>query len=195
MKFKHTRSFYIINGITVYRIAAAPLLLWLIFSDQYNSFIWFLGISFFTDLIDGFLARKFKVTSEIGTRLDSIGDDLTIISAVIGLYVFKHDFFESQRIFLILLFILFLIQNIFALTKFRKITSFHTYLAKISAVLQGVFLLLVFFLDQPLTGLFYITVLSTGLELIEEIILVLVLKEWKANVKGIYWVLQNKSEM
>jgi CDP-diacylglycerol--glycerol-3-phosphate 3-phosphatidyltransferase len=188
------RSYYIINGITVYRIAAAPFLLYLVLTRQYDTFKWFLGISFFTDLIDGFLARRFKVTSRLGTRLDSIGDDLTIVVAIIGLSVFKPEFFKAQIITLSVLLLLFLVQIILSLLRYGKMTSFHTYLAKFAAILQGSFLLLLFFTDNPNLFLFYFASFVTGLELVEEIILVVFLKNWKTNVKGLYWVRKNKNE-
>jgi CDP-diacylglycerol--glycerol-3-phosphate 3-phosphatidyltransferase len=69
-------------------------------------------------------------------------------------------------------------------------TSFHTYLAKTAALLQGIFLLLVFFTDEPILILFYAAAIVTMLELTEEIILISLLPQWQANVKGIYWVLK-----
>ena len=190
----HKQAWYIINGITLYRIVAAPFLLILIFTGQYDIFKWLLGVSFFTDLIDGFLARKYKVTSVLGTRLDSIGDDLTVLVGVIALFVLKGAFIKEHIIVFIILLVLFLVQIIFAFTRYRKMTNFHTYLAKTAALLQGIFLIITFFTDQPNLILFYAAVMVTMLELIEEIILVSLLKHWKANVKGIYWVLKEKSE-
>jgi len=70
--------------------------------------------------------------------------------------------------------------------------NFHTYLAKTAALLQGVFLILVFFTDDPILILFYAATIVTMLELTEEVILVKLLPQWKANVKGVYWVLKNK---
>lgn len=182
------KAFYIINGITIYRILAAPVLIWLIYSGNLNLFKWLLGISFFTDLIDGYLARRFHVESVMGTRLDSIGDDLTILAGFIGMYFFKHEFFMDQLHWFYLLGGLFVIQTIMAFFRYGKTTSFHTLLAKTSAILQGSFMLLLFFLPQPIYILFYVTVASTGLELMEEIILTYFLKEWKTNVKGLFWV-------
>ncbi|MGE5106263.1 MAG: CDP-alcohol phosphatidyltransferase family protein, partial [Sphingobacteriales bacterium] len=66
---KHTLAYYAVNGITFYRIIAAPVLLVLLFAGQYILFTWLLGVSFFTDLIDGYLARKYKVSSVAGTKL------------------------------------------------------------------------------------------------------------------------------
>ena len=190
----HTQAWYIINGITLYRIVAAPCLLILLFTGQLNMFKWLLALSFFTDLIDGFLARKFKVASVLGTRLDSIGDDLTVLVAVIGLFVLKADFIKEQKFMFIGLLVLFLIQVIYAFIRYGKMTGFHTWLAKTAALLQGIFLLLVFFTDQPFMPLFYAAAIITMLQLIEEIILVHLLPQWQANVKGLYWVLKNNKQ-
>ena len=190
----HEQAWYVINGITLYRIVAAPILLIVLFTGQHDIFKWLLGISFFTDLIDGYLARKFKVASVLGTRLDSIGDDLTVLVGVIALFVLKGAFIKEHIIVFIILFVLFLVQIIFAYTRYRKMTNFHTYLAKAAALLQGIFLIITFFTDQPNLILFYAATIVTMLELTEEIILVSLLKHWKTNVKGIYWVLKEKSE-
>ena len=188
----HKQAWYVINGITLYRIVAAPILLILIFTGQFDIFKWLLGISFFTDLIDGFLARKYKVTSVLGTRLDSIGDDLTVLVGVIALFVTKMEFIKEQKFIFILLLLLFLAQTTYAFIRFGKMTNFHTWLAKTAAVLQGVFLLLAFFTDQPNLVLFYAAAIITMLELVEEIILVKLLPNWETNVKGIYWVQKKK---
>ena len=79
-------SYYIINGITFYRMISSLLLLYFIISDQPDLFKWFLAISFFTDAIDGFLARYYHVTSIMGAKIDSIGDDLTVLMGLIGQY-------------------------------------------------------------------------------------------------------------
>jgi CDP-diacylglycerol--glycerol-3-phosphate 3-phosphatidyltransferase len=188
----HKQAWYIINGITIYRIAAAPFLLLLLFTGKYDVFKWLLAVSFFTDLIDGVLARKYKITSIVGARLDSIGDDLTVLVAIIGLFITEKPFIKEKMGFFIVLLALFLIQTSYALIRYKKLTTFHTYLAKTAALLQGVFLLHSFFFGGPSLILFYAAVGITGLELLEEIILVRVLKNWEANVKGIYWVMNRK---
>lgn len=186
-------SYYIINGITLYRVLAFPLLLFLIFTNRPDLFKWLLAISFFTDAIDGFLARKYKVASVMGAKLDSLGDDLTVVAGVIGLFVFKWDFIRQQYIWLLFLLILFLMQVIAAFTRYGAFTSFHTYLAKLAAVFQGVFLILAFFTPEPILLLFYMAVAVTALDLLEEIVLTFMLPVWKANVRGIYWVLKQKN--
>jgi cardiolipin synthase len=183
--------YYIINGITFYRLISALALIVLIYLGQMDVFKWLLALSFFTDAVDGYLARKLKVTSVFGARLDSVADDLTIVAAIVGVVVFKAAFVREQAIIFIVLFVLFLVQNLLAFTRYGKMSSFHTYLAKLAAVLQGVFFILLFFLNQPAYGLFYTAALLTAADLVEEIILIVMLPQWRANVNGLYWLLRN----
>lgn len=190
----HKKAWYVINGITLYRVVAAPFLLLLVLTGWDELFKWLLLLSFFTDFIDGFLARRYKVTSVLGTKLDSIGDDLTVLVAMVGLFVEMPEFIEKEKYVLILLFIMFLAEISYAFYRYRKMTSFHTYLAKAAAILQGLFLLLTFFWGEPVYILFYAAVIVTFLELLEEIILIRLLPVWETNVGGLYWVLKRKKQ-
>ena len=183
-----------INGITVFRIGAFPFLLLLLYYGRYDWFKWLLGLCFFTDFIDGFLARKYQVASILGTRLDSIGDDLTVLAGVIGLFVIHPSFIKEQQPIFIILLVLFGCQTSYAFARYGKMTNFHTYLAKTAAILQGIFLLVTFFMGTPSLILFYTATMITMLELIEEIIMVRMLPAWKANVKGIYEILNKKNQ-
>ena len=187
-----TRAHHIVNGITIYRIATAPLLLFLLWRQELQWFKWLLAVSFFTDAIDGYIARKYKVTSIAGARLDSIGDDLTVLVAIIGLVVLKKEFVRQELVIISILGGLWVIQTVLALVRYGKQSSFHTLLAKTAAILQGIFLLLSFFLPHPSYILFYTMAAVTALDLVEETILVLLLPRWQANVKGLYWVLRKK---
>ena len=187
-------SYYIINSITLYRLAAAPVLLILVFLKETDIFKWLLAFSFFTDAIDGYLARRYKVVSVMGAKLDSWGDDLTVIAGMIGLFIIKPEFIKKEYIGLLFVFIPFLIETILALIRYKKMTSFHTLLAKLAAVLQGCFLILSFFMPEPPLLLFYTAVFVTALQLVEEIILIFLLPKWQADVKGLFGVLkQNKN--
>lgn len=190
----HNFSYFAINGITLYRLVATLFLLYLIIDRQPDLFKWFLAFSFFTDAIDGFLARKFKVVSIFGAKMDSAADDLTVLVAMIGLYVFKPEFFKQHYIYFLILLGLFLLQVTIAMIRYRRFSSFHTWLAKLAAILQGSFLILMFFLPEPLMPLFYAAIAVTAIDLIEEIIIVFILPEWQTDVKGIYRVMKEKKK-
>jgi CDP-diacylglycerol--glycerol-3-phosphate 3-phosphatidyltransferase len=186
------RAFALVNLITAFRILAAPVLLLLLFTQQWHLFKWLLLVAFLTDLIDGELARRFKVTSVLGSKLDSIGDDLTVFVAMVGMFIHFPDFIRQELIFIIALLALFLLQISLALYRYGKISSFHTYFAKLAAFFQGVFLLSSFFFHQPNLFLFYVAAAITIADLAEEIILVLLIPTWRANVKGLYWVMKER---
>ena len=179
-----------INLITLYRIVAFPVLMFLILTNRFDIFKWMLIVSFFTDSVDGILARKFKANSVLGAKLDSIGDDLTILASIVGLAVAKTEFLKEHWIIFAIPLCLFFIQVIGAFIRYGKMSSYHTYLAKIAAIFQGFFMCSMFLFENPVYWLFYTTAIITGIELIEEIIIVLVLYEWKTNVRGLYWVMK-----
>jgi CDP-diacylglycerol--glycerol-3-phosphate 3-phosphatidyltransferase len=188
----HKKSYYTINAITLYRLAVTPVLVYLALDHQPGPFKWLLAVSFFTDAIDGYLARRYKVTSILGSRLDSIADELTIFSAITGMLVFKPAFIRHELIPIGILAVLYILQTGLALIRYGRMTSFHTYMAKIAAIMQGIFLLLLFFLAEPSYAIFYIAVIITLLDLAEEIILVFILPRWQANVKGLYWIMKKQ---
>ena len=162
-----------------------------IWLNQRELFTWFLLASYSTDMIDGFLARKLKITSPRGSQLDSFGDQITLLIGLLGLLVFEFDFIQQNYILIIIAFIPYLIQMLIAYTKYGKATAFHTYLAKISAFAQGVFILWSLFF-APMYWLFYFMIVLGFLETIEEIILIFMHDEWASDIKGIYWALKNK---
>lgn len=192
--FESKTSVRIINLITLYRIVTFPLLIFLILTHHIVAFKWLLLASFITDAIDGYLSRKFDATSVLGAKLDSIGDDLTILAGTVGLFVTQFDFIKNELTPLIILFVIFLIQVGVSLIRYKKMSSFHTYLAKIAAVMTAIFLLSAFFLKRISYSLFYAAYIITLIELIEEIVLVFVIPRWKANVKGLFWVLRRRAD-
>lgn len=76
-----TRSdkiFTIPNIISMFRIALIPVIVYTYaFRHMYVLSLVLLGISAFSDIIDGIIARKFNMTSELGKLLDPVGDKFT----------------------------------------------------------------------------------------------------------------------
>ena len=179
----------------MYRLVAAPFLLILLVKSEIDIFKWLLAFSFFTDAIDGFLARRFKIQSSFGAKLDSIADDFTVFAGMAGLVMHKSDFLVNHLEVLIILAILFLFQIGVAMAKFRRTTSYHTYLAKVAAVFQGLFLIITFFSETPSVYLYYTAAIITLLDLAEEIIITFLLPSWQNDVKGIYWVIREKKSI
>ena len=185
------KNYNIADWFSFYRIAAGPFLLILLWFDQREIFTWLLLISYSTDMVDGFLARKLKITSSRGSQLDSLGDQLTFLIGLAGLFNFEYNFIKENYIIILITLVPYTIQLLIAYKKYGKATSFHTYMAKLSAFSQGVFILSALFFG-PEDWLFYIMIVLGLLETLEEIILIFMHKKWVSDVKGIYWVLHKK---
>ena len=82
------------NLITVARIALAPivaaLLFYPTFTARFIAFILFL-IAAFSDLWDGYLARKHGWISDFGKLVDPIADKLLLVTTFVPFYILSHD--------------------------------------------------------------------------------------------------------
>lgn len=181
------------DWISLYRVIAVPVLILLIVLNERMLFAWFLLISLATDMIDGIVARLMHIHSERGTRIDSYGDFLTFIMAIAGLFRFEFDFIREHWLLFTLPVALYFLQVGLAVRRFGGPTSFHTYLSKLTFLLQGVFILCLFFFDY-FAWLFYVSVITGILGSVEEIVILYTLDEPETNVKGIYWLLKEKKK-
>lgn len=76
------------NIITLGRILLVPVIVWAIASGQFDvAFILFL-IAGLSDAVDGFLAKRFNMGSEIGRLLDPLADKALLVSIYVALGIF-----------------------------------------------------------------------------------------------------------
>ena len=77
------------NSLTVLRIALIPVMVWLLKEEPTNteeivSLVIFIG-AMITDIIDGWLARKWDLVSPVGAYLDPLADKLMTITVLVML--------------------------------------------------------------------------------------------------------------
>lgn len=82
--FKH-----IPNILTILRFIFIPVILYFIFTGNYILGFIFFTISGITDILDGFIARKFNLISNFGKLMDPLADKLTQISVLATLVTVK----------------------------------------------------------------------------------------------------------
>ena len=81
------------NAITVARILCAPIFLWMLLADggADGALRWWAAVLFIvaiaTDGIDGYIARRYKIVTDLGKLLDPIADKVLTGFAVIGLSI------------------------------------------------------------------------------------------------------------
>jgi CDP-diacylglycerol--glycerol-3-phosphate 3-phosphatidyltransferase len=140
------------------------------------------------------LARKLKITSARGSQLDSFGDQITLIVGLTGLFYFESEFIKTNLILILIAFVPYILQMIIAYSKYGKATAFHTYLAKLSAIFQSIFILWSLFFSTEYS-LFYMMIVVGLLETFEEITLIFMYDNWASDVKGIYWAYKDKRRL
>lgn len=178
------------NLLSFYRLLSFPFVIWLIYSDLESLFALFLCINLVTDILDGLIARIFKLQTEFGAKLDSLADNGTYILAILGIYHFKLNEFGDSIYFLWGFVTLLLAANIISFFKFKKWPSLHIYTMKISGYVQGIFFFTLFAFDYNV-WMFYSAMIFGYISMFEEITILLILKKMKSDVKGLYWVLKN----
>ena len=78
---------YIPNVLTVLRFFLIPFSVYFLINDQYLLAIVFICISGLTDVLDGFIARKFDCITNFGKLIDPLADKVTQVSLLCTLVV------------------------------------------------------------------------------------------------------------
>lgn len=78
---------YIPNILTILRFLFIPIILYFIFTGNYILGFIFFTISGITDILDGFIARKYNLISNFGKLMDPLADKLTQISVLASLVI------------------------------------------------------------------------------------------------------------
>lgn len=125
------------NCVTLLRIIGSLALLGLDTSDRVFWYIYiFCG---FTDVLDGFLARLLNVTSEVGSKLDSISD---ISFYLVMLFKFFNDFRNNipswAWYWLVIIIILRFISYSVSFIKTKELQHSHSIFNKMTGMLAFV---------------------------------------------------------
>lgn len=76
------------NLLTIGRVFAVPLVIWLIASGEYLWAFWLFAAAAVTDGIDGWLARAWDQRTELGAYLDPVADKALLVSIYVTLAIF-----------------------------------------------------------------------------------------------------------
>ncbi|MFN7916399.1 MAG: CDP-alcohol phosphatidyltransferase family protein [Vicinamibacterales bacterium] len=176
------------NLLTILRILAIPLLAWLAVRDARGSFGLVLIACLLGDVADGALARALDATSALGALLDSLADTLLFFMTLFGVLVFYPEAVRGHGVAFAAVPAAWLAENVAALLRYGRLSSFHTYLSRLAAVAMGVFASVLFVWGFS-AALLYAAASLVLLATLEEFVLLWLLPRWTPDVKGIWWVL------
>lgn len=179
------------NALSAARIACAPVLLLLALAGEQSAYTWVLVPALLTDAVDGWIARAFDVRTPLGARLDSLGDTLLWTAGLVGLLAFQREVLLEYRWLVGVAVAAWLLQNLFACLRYGRLSSFHTRLSKAAGVLLGLCIAVLFVFGlQP--WLLWLAVLTSICASAEELWLLVLLPQWRADVPGIAWLLRHR---
>ncbi len=171
------------NALSALRLVLAPVLLWLAWSGQPNAFLVTLAISLLSDLVDGWVARHFDQATALGTLLDSWGDLFTFMTVPICAWWLWPELIRREGVYAAALVAAYVFPITLGYLKYGRLTAYHTYGAKLSAVVVGSSALVLFLGGPPEP--FRVAVAILVLAELEEIAITTILPEWHANVPSI----------
>ncbi len=171
------------NIISMLRILLSPLLLLLAWQDKATLFLFLFFIALLSDALDGYLARRLQQTSELGSRLDSYGDLALFLPLPLEAWWLWPDLVLRELPFIGAAIAGLLVPLLIGWLKFRRLTSYHTYGAKIAAVLLALAIPLL--LLGGAAWPFRAAVLVFLLAEIEEVLITLRLARYRSNVPSL----------
>ena len=177
------------NLLSLLRLALVPVLAVAACLNEAKLFLLLLGISLVSDMLDGYFARKLHQVTEFGARLDSWADMATYAMMILGLNLIWPVIFEQQLIYLVAATLSYILPVIVALIRFSSFPSYHTWGAKLAAVLIApAFYLLILYDEQ---AFFRLVIILHVVVAVEEIAITLKLKQPRTNVASILTILSS----
>lgn len=89
-RLKKEQFFTIPNAMSVLRIVLLPFIVWMFVEKHYVAAIVLIGVSCLSDILDGKIARRFNMVSDVGKVLDPLADKLTQGVLCICLAIFHY---------------------------------------------------------------------------------------------------------
>ena len=138
-----------------------------------------------TDVLDGFIARATKSTSEFGAKLDSVSDLVLYTVMILRIFPALFAMLPVSIWYLVgLILVLRLISYLVAAMKYHRFASLHTYGNKVTGALV---FLIPFSLLTPVYTVFCFGVCLAGfLSSLEELTVHLIAKEYNPNRKSLF---------
>lgn len=189
--YKGEKILNIPNAISLYRLAAFPLILFLALTNREKWFVIFLCISLISDILDGNIARCFKLQTRFGAALDNLADLFTYAMALLGIYLFKWSEIRPHAWILYIFLGIFALSYLIAFYRFGKIPGLHLFGGVTAGYIQGIFFF-VLFVWGFYPWLYYLSVGWGILAYLEKILVLTYTNDIRPGIKGLYWLLKEK---
>jgi phosphatidylglycerophosphate synthase len=122
------------NLLSGLRIALMPALLMVAVAGSRPWFVALLALALSTDALDGFLARRLNAHTELGRKLDSAADYLTMLTGIAGIALLWPEHTRRELPWIAVGLTAFFGVVVLGLVRLGRAPCYHTWLAKAGAV-------------------------------------------------------------
>jgi len=178
------------NFFSILRIILSPLLIVL---ALYGNIEWYMVLIcglLISDYLDGWFARRYQQVTELGAKLDSLGDLVSICCILLSVWLLWPMRIEPVLNYIFVAIGCYISMFILHFIKFRTTPSFHSILAKVTTLLGlPVLAFLVFFGYIWLAKAYTILVILVS---VEYIAITIVLQKYQTDVNSLFHILCSK---
>jgi CDP-diacylglycerol--glycerol-3-phosphate 3-phosphatidyltransferase len=169
------------NCISILRIVLSLALLFI--KPLSAAFFAIYFICGFSDMLDGFIARKFGVSGKLGEKLDTLADMVMI--CILFIVLIPIIVLSIQiSVWIVLIAIIRFSSIIVALKKYKEFIGIHTYGNKITGMVLFILPILLLYINT--TALIYSVCIIASISAIEELAIHLTSSKPDANRKSIF---------
>lgn len=179
------KQFKFADLFTLFRIGAAPVAAAMALAGQRDAFFILVILSLASDLVDGPVARWSGQASEYGAKLDTVADGATLLTAILGLWLFEADNLRSELPWLGLFLACYGAAALACLVKFGSLPAYHLYLSKAGALGSGAFIVWLYLAGYSRP--FFLMLLAVGVAAnVESLLVTLRLRHFRTDVGSLF---------
>lgn len=175
------------------RLGIASLLVVDAFDGKISKFF-LLGVllGFLSDLLDGMIARRLKIANAALRIFDSYADIFFYVCLLASICLTHSGLVFDLYFPAMIVFLFQLVNWLVSLIKFNKLTSYHSYLAKIRALALFIGIMTLFQFGNSF--FLWVSMLFAIISNIEGIIISLILPKWYCDVWTIFSAIKLRND-
>lgn len=172
------------NLLSGLRIALVPALLTAAIAGSRLWFLFLLAVSVATDALDGFFARRLNAYSDLGRKLDSAADYVTLLTGAAGIALLWPAIMQRELPWVICGLVAFFGVLAFGFARFGQALGYHTWATKVLAF--ALILSMAPLLSETSAWPFHVVVVLQVFASIEQLSIALLLPKYRGEVHSVW---------
>jgi CDP-diacylglycerol--glycerol-3-phosphate 3-phosphatidyltransferase len=180
------------NTLSVSRIVFLPVLAALMLADLRMAFLVLYILVGATDSLDGMIARRFDMKTELGKTIDSVADLFFFLGSLVFIYYLFPEIIESNWNLLLLFYVMFSLSFLVSWMRLGKPIVMHTQLLRLNGVLVYLVVILSFFMLERTIFLASVVLVIYFFAFAEEILIFLCYGDVDRDTKSIFHLMASR---